>query len=81
VSLSPNNDKAPWRIDYYFKIRQNAPRPLAGTATSASANLTSQASMFVTPGLNGNKANEIPELPPRYTLPLSSTSALLPTSN
>jgi DNA uptake protein ComE-like DNA-binding protein len=81
VSLSPNNDKAPWRIDYYYKIRQAAPQSQAAVAASAPATLTSQASLFVTPGLTDNKPNEIPDLPPRYTLPVSTVSPFLPTPN
>jgi general secretion pathway protein K len=73
VSLSPNNDKAPWRIDYYYKIRQDAslppPAPAASPLTNPFANPTN---LFVTPGLNAAKANEIPELPPRNTIAVSA---------
>lgn len=71
VTLSATNDKAPWRIDYYFKIRHQAQQ-----AAPAATLFTNQSSMFVTPGLGDKKANEIPELPPRYTLPVSNSSAL-----
>jgi general secretion pathway protein K len=81
VSLSPNNDKAPWRIDYYYKIRQSAPQTQAATPASAPANSTSRASLFVTPGLPANQPNEIPDLPPRYALPLSTIPSFLSAPN
>jgi general secretion pathway protein K len=81
VSLSPNNDKTPWRIDYYYKIRQTAPPNPAATAASAPANSLSRSSLFVTPGLSANQPNEIPDLPPRYALPISTSSPFFPTPN
>jgi general secretion pathway protein K len=81
VSLSPNNDKAPWRIDYYYKIRQSAPQNPAATAASDPANPTSRSSLFVTPGLSANQPNEIPDLPPRYALPLAPVSSIFSAPN
>jgi DNA uptake protein ComE-like DNA-binding protein len=73
VSLSPNNDKTPWRIDYYYKIRQDAsPPPPPPTASPLTNPFTSPSNLFVTPGLSAAKANEIPELPPRNTIAVST---------
>jgi hypothetical protein len=78
VSLSPNNDKAPWRVDYYYKIRHYAPQPQPATTSLSFSN---PSSMFVKPGLTDNSANEIPELPPRYTLPIPPGTPLYTTTN
>jgi DNA uptake protein ComE-like DNA-binding protein len=72
VSLQPNSDKSPWRIDYYFKIRQNTP---PATSIPVSASLQDKTSIFATPGQNDNNASEIPELPPRRTLPITAGSS------
>lgn len=57
VSLQPNSDKAPWRIDYYYKVRQYAPAP-PGTQPDSKSNPQSTQSSTV--NLGGNPAASQP---------------------
>jgi general secretion pathway protein K len=74
VSLQPNNDKMPWRIDYYFKVRQSAQETPPAAATPAPANPTSLPTGL---GQATNNANDIAELPPRHTLAAASAASIL----
>lgn len=76
VSLQPNNDKKPWRIDYYYKVRQGTPPAPEQKKTP----FLNQQNLFAKPGLTDNNASEIAELPPRRTIsPAAGTSILTPT--
>jgi general secretion pathway protein K len=77
VSLQPDNDKNPWRVDYYYKVRQGTPSAPEQSKTP----FLNQQNLFTKPGLTANNdASEIAELPPRRTLPIGpATSVLTPT--
>ena len=77
VTLQANSDKAPWRIDYYYKVRQNTQSSKL-TQSSSSNPLLNPSSLFARPDQTDNKANEIAELPPRRTLAVSPAASLLP---
>ncbi len=78
VSLQPSNDKTPWRIDYYYKVRQGTPQaPAPDHVTGTSSPLKSQQSVFARLGQSDNDASEIAELPPRRTLPVPGASSIL----
>lgn len=60
VSLTPNGDHGPWRIDYYTKVSN----PAAATPNSSTSAQTGSPDALTQ---HPASANHIPELPPRST--------------